>query len=318
MKKTGFIIQLFLLLLASCSGRGGQSAAEGNAASSGEIQLSGAFALYPMAVRWAEEFQKLHPGIRIDISGGGAGKGITDALAGVVDIGMVSREVHAEEVNKGAFAIAVVKDAVVPTINAANPELAAIVRTGLKQAVAKRLWNGEIATWGEVLGTTSRLPVHVFTRSDACGAAETFAAWLGGRQENLKATAVFGDPGLAAAVQKDRVSIGYNNIAYAYDQKTKQPFEGLCIFPLDVNGNGVVDAGEDFYRSTETLIDAINRGSYPSPPARDLYLVTRGKPQKPEVIAFIRYVLTDGQRFANETGYIRLSDDKLQEGLNRL
>ena len=28
---------------------------------SGELSLSGAFALYPVAVQWAEEFQTLHP-----------------------------------------------------------------------------------------------------------------------------------------------------------------------------------------------------------------------------------------------------------------
>ena len=60
----------------------------------GEISLSGAFALYPMVVKWAEEFKKIHPNVRIDISGGGAGKGMTDALAKVVDLGMVSRDVH--------------------------------------------------------------------------------------------------------------------------------------------------------------------------------------------------------------------------------
>ncbi len=34
---------------------------------SGTITLSGAFALYPMAVRWGEEFKKLHPNVKIDI-----------------------------------------------------------------------------------------------------------------------------------------------------------------------------------------------------------------------------------------------------------
>ena len=87
----------------------------------GEIQLSGAFALYPMAVKWAEEFRKIHPKVRIDISAGGAGKGITDALAKVVDLGMVSRDIYPQELEKGAFPIAVVKDAVVPTINSNNP-----------------------------------------------------------------------------------------------------------------------------------------------------------------------------------------------------
>ena len=38
----------------------------------GTITLSGAWALYPMAVKWAEEFQKLHPKVRIDIGAGGA------------------------------------------------------------------------------------------------------------------------------------------------------------------------------------------------------------------------------------------------------
>ena len=70
----------------------------------GEIQLSGAFALYPMAVKWAEEFRKIHPKVRIDISAGGAGKGITDALAKVVDLGMVSRDIYPQELESALLA----------------------------------------------------------------------------------------------------------------------------------------------------------------------------------------------------------------------
>lgn len=310
MKTSNFILLTGALLLLSCSGKNKKISTSTDGLS-GEIQLSGAFALYPMAVKWAEEFKKLHPNVRIDISGGGAGKGMTDALAGVVDLGMVSREIYTEEKEKGAFAIAVAKDAVVPTINANNPEINNIKKIGLKKEIAKKLWNSEITTWGAILGTESKIPVHVFTRSDACGAAETFAGWLDSKQENLRATAVFGDPGVASAVQKDRVGIGYNNVAYAYDQKTKKPFEGLEIIPLDTNGNGKIDPEEDFYGSTESLIAAINDGRYPSPPARDLYLVTKGKPTKPEVIEFLKYILSEGQKYASETGYIGLSQDKL-------
>lgn len=307
-----------LLLFTNCSNKSKQETTNSADGLSGTIQLSGAFALYPMAVKWGEEFRKLHPNVKIDISGGGAGKGMTDALAGVVDIGMVSREIYPEEVNKGAYILAVVKDAVIPTINANNPLLAEIKKTGLKKEIAQKLWSKEISTWGQILGTSVTTPVHVFTRSDACGAAETFAAWFGKKQENLKATAVFGDPGVAAAVQKDKVGIGFNNIAYAYDQQTKKPFEGLSIIPIDVNGNGIIDPEEDFYENTETLVAAINDGRFPSPPARDLYLVTKGKPEKPEVIAFLEYVLTEGQQYASETGYIRLSDDKLEQEVGKL
>ena len=304
-------------LLANCTGKPG-SGANASGGLTGTIQLSGAFALYPMAIKWGEEFRKIHPAVKVDISGGGAGKGMTDALAGVVDIGMVSREIYPEEIAKGAYPVATVKDAVVPVINANNPEREAICKTGLKRATAARLWSREISTWGEVTGVSSTLPVHVFTRSDACGAAETFAAWFGRKQENLKATAVFGDPGLAAAVQKDKVGIGFNNISYAYDRNTKRLFDELAIIPIDVNENGRIDPEEDFYETTETLIKAINEGRYPSPPARDLYLVTKGKPVKPEVIAFIKYVLTEGQQYAAENGYIGLAEEKLQEELSKL
>jgi phosphate transport system substrate-binding protein len=35
-------------------------------------------------VKWGEEFGKIHPKMRIDISAGGAGKGAADALAGFI------------------------------------------------------------------------------------------------------------------------------------------------------------------------------------------------------------------------------------------
>jgi phosphate transport system substrate-binding protein len=314
-----FISLIIIILSVSCSNKFKQeNISESGDGLSGEIQISGAFALYPMAVKWVEEFKRLHPNVRFDVSGGGAGKGITDALAGVVDIGMVSREIYPEEIGKGAYAIAAVKDAVVITANAGNPELPSILKIGLKKEIARKLWSEELKTWGQILGTESRLPVHVFTRSDACGAAETFASWFGVKQENLKATAVFGDPGLADAVRKDKVGIGYNNIAYAYDQQSKKPFDGLVIIPLDVNENGQVDPEENFYETSETLIAAIKEGHFPSPPARDLYLVTHGKPAKPELIAFLEYILTEGQQFAAETGYISLSQEKLDAELEKI
>ncbi len=316
LKSKLFYLFVAVFVLASCSGKRQQNRIDADGLN-GTIQLSGAFALYPMAVKWAEEFKKMHPNVTIDISGGGAGKGMTDALAGVVDIGMVSREVYPEEINNGAFPVAVVKDAVVPTINTRNPEYDHIIKVGLTKDRARRLWDKQYNTWGDVLGSPSAVPVHVFTRSDACGAAETFASWFDEKQEDLKAIAVFGDPGVAAAVQKDPVSIGYNNIAYVYDQNTKRPFEGLAVMPIDVNEDGEITEDEYFYNTSGELIEAIKDGRFPSPPARDLYLVTKGKPEDPVVVAFLEYVLTDGQQYAGETGYIGLPAEQLTEEIKK-
>ena len=47
-----------------------------------------------MVSLWAEEYQQLNPGVRFDIQGGGAGKGMTDVLSGAVDVAMLSRAVR--------------------------------------------------------------------------------------------------------------------------------------------------------------------------------------------------------------------------------
>ncbi len=285
----------------------------------GNISISGAFALYPLTVKWAEEFKKIHPGVKFDISAGGAGKGMTDALSKMVDIGLVSREISPEEVKKSAFAIAVTKDAVVPTISAANPILKDILTIGLKRDAAINIFiTGKIKTWGEAIGTKSAVPIRIYTRSDACGAGETWAKYLGKKQEDLLGVGVFGDPGLALAVTKDLSGIAYNNIGYAYDAKTKQPNPGVKVIPLDINNNGKIDPDEDFYKTLDDIVNAIASGKYPSPPARDLYFVTSGKPVKKELVEFIRWSLTDGQKYVFDSGYINLSKEKLAAGLEKI
>ena len=285
----------------------------------GELSLSGAFALYPLAVQWAAEFQQMHPAVHIDISAGGAGKGMTDALAGVVDFGMVSREVYPPEIQKGAVGFAVAKDAVAPTINAANPKLAQLLEHGLSRETAVKIWiTGEAKTWGDVLGTDDTTPLHAYTRSDACGAAETWALWLGAKQEDLVGTAVFGDPGVAAAVQKDIYAIGLNNIGYIYDHDTKRPNDGIVVLPIDADNDAQISDHEDFYATMDAFVEAIAQERYPSPPARDLYLVTKGVPQDPVVTAFLEYVLTEGQKLNVPAGYIGISKDKIDKQLQIL
>jgi len=283
----------------------------------GTIKVSGAWALYPMMVKWAEEFQKVYPKVRIDVSAGGAGKGMADALGGAVDIGMVSREIRPEEIDQGAYFVPVVKDAVFPTINASNPVWEALSQKGVqRQTLVDLFIDGESLTWGEIAGTDSDEAVNVYTRSDACGAAETWAKYLGGEQEDLKNIAVYGDPGLAEAVRVDPLGIGYNNLNYAYDMATGLPVEGLQILPIDVNENGQVDPEEDLSTKQQAL-EAVLTGVYPSPPARDLYLVTQTEFQGLSA-EFVRWILTDGQQYLAEVGYISLTEDQIDGALEKL
>jgi len=177
---------------------------------------------------------------------------------------------------------------------------------------------GNITTWGQLVGRPEITDeIHVYTRSDSCGAAETWANYLGKRQEDLNGVGVYGDPGLAEAAKNDPLGIGYNNVNYAYDAKTCKPIEGICIVPLDLNENGQVDENEDFYSTRDQIIKAISTGSYPSPPARELNLVTKGKFTQ-VANEFVKWILTEGQNYALETGYVPLSEERRAEELKKL
>jgi len=307
---------LLVSLIAGCS----QPAAQSTGSElKGTITISGAFALYPMVVKWGEEFQKLHPGVQFDISAGGAGKGMSDALAGQVDIGMVSRAIKPEEEQQGAFWISVTKDAVFGVVNTQNPVLKDLASKGLTRDQLIDVYiTGKIKTWGELVGRPEVTDeIHVYTRSDACGAADAWAGFLGNKkQEDLKGIGVYADPGITEAVAKDPLGIGYNNLSYAYDAASGKPVTGIVVLPIDVNQNGAADDSE-VVDSKAKAIEAVATGRYPSPPARALNLVTKGKPSG-LVQAFVLWTLTDGQKFIDSAGYIALPKTLLDEGIQKL
>lgn len=305
LKNKILVIGAFCYLLSGCMRN-----QEGTRELEGTIKVSGAFALYPLVVKWGEEFHRLHPNVKVDVTAGGAGKGIIDALQKNVNLGMVSREVRPSEITEGAWSIIVAKDAVIPTINSSNPYIKDILSKGLTKDKFHNIWVTEsIKTWGAALGIASNESIRKYTRSDASGAGETWAKFFGKDQEDLKGIGVFGDPGLVYAVTKDKYSVGYNNIAYVYDFKTQKPIEGLNVIPIDLNGNGTIDSTENFYDTRSQLIQAINKHIYPSPPGRDLYFVSNGPPKDKLVIEFFRWILTDGQKYVQEMGYLNLSEE---------
>jgi phosphate transport system substrate-binding protein len=314
-----FTFSFLLVVLMGC-GEKKSSATKSGGNLEGTVSLSGAFALYPLANKWAEEFNKIYPDVRFNISAGGAGKGMADALAGAVDLGMLSRAIKPEEVSGGAWAVAVTKDAVVPIINSNNPMANVIGQKGLSQESLRKIFvTGEIGTWGQAMSSNSPQKINVYTRSDASGAAATWAEYLGGKeQEVLKGIGVFGDPGLADAVKKDLSGIGYNNVIYVYDLSSKQKYPGLEVIPLDVDGDGQLSAAELFYENLDSLMAAVADGRFPSPPARELYFVSKGKPQNEAVKVFLQWVLKEGQQFVAETGYIKLPENKIQSELTKL
>jgi phosphate transport system substrate-binding protein len=76
-----------------------------------------------------------------------------------------------------------------------------------------------------------------------------------------------------------------------------------------------VDPAEKIYANRDDLTRAIAAGVYPSPPARDLYFVVKGKPRGTLLAEFLEWVLVEGQRYVAEMGYIAVGPDRIASGL---
>ena len=316
------LLTISTLLLSACGGAASPAAPAASGAEqplSGTLSISGAFALYPMMTVWAEEFKKLHPDVEFDVQGGGAGKGMTDTIAGAVEIGMISRSIKPEEESQGIFWVSVTKDAVFPVISDQNPLAADIIAKGLSQETINKIFiTGEIKTWGEALGKPEITDeIHVYTRSDACGAGEMWAKFAGGKvQDDIQGIGVNGEPALVETVIKDPLGIGYSNLNSVFDLTSGSLVPGAIVPPVDTDKNGQADAGE-YYKTKDEAVKAVASDRYPSPPARFENLATKGKPTG-LTLAFIKWILSDGQKYLDQAGYVPLTPEKQTESLAKL
>lgn len=265
----------------------------------GTVTLSGAWAIYPTAVAWAEAFQKLHPGVKVEVSAGGAGKGAADAIAGLVDIGMVSRDPDPAEISKGILPVYILHDAVFPVISEKNPDIGNIFKKGISRDIWKKIYiTGQVSTWGGASGGDSGKKIHVYTRSDSCGAAASWAAYLGKKQEDLKGVGIYGDPGLLEAAKRDPLGLGYNNFSYVFNRDGSL-IKGAKLAPVDSNNNGIADAGE-VINNREEAVKAIISGAYPAVRKNFFFL---SKNASPLAKSFIEFALSDeGVKITDEVG----------------
>jgi phosphate transport system substrate-binding protein len=314
------VLVVLSMLMAACgSAEEATQSASDPGKLSGTISVSGAFALYPMMTVWADGFSKLHPDVQFDVQGGGAGKGMTDTIAGAVDIGMISRSIKPEEEAQDIFWVSVTKDAVFPIISDSNPVKDQILAKGISQDIFSKIFiTGEIKTWGEVIGDLSVTDqINIYTRSDSAGAAEQWAKFSGGKaQDELKGIGINGEPAMVDTVLKDPLGIGYGNLNSVFDLSNGNIVAGIVVPPIDINGNGQADA-EETYKVKEDAFKAVANGTYPSPPARFENLATKGKPTG-LTLAFLQWILTDGQQYLEQAGYVPLTAEQQAESLAKL
>ena len=286
---------------------------------SGTFSISGSDALYPLVRKWADDFMRFHAGIKIAVTDGGTGKGIEDLKDKKSQLAMISRPLNDVELETGVWTVPVAKDGVAAIINMKNPYFKRILDRGLSpEEFYKVFINEKPVTWGELLDTTGKEKVEVFTRADESGAAVVFAGFLNKESKDLKGTGVNGDAEMIKSIQMHPYSIGYCNFSYAFDPSTGDRAKDIQIVPADLDYNNKISRKEIPFSNLEKAHRGLWLGLYPKVLCRELSIGSLGKPNDAAVVGFLKFILSDGQNDIKASGLCELNDVYVRYSLENL
>ncbi len=111
---------------------------------SGKITISGSSSVTPVMEKLKEAYCGLNKNVKIELQQSDSSTGMTDAINGVSDIGMASRELKDEELTQ-LNSIVIAKDGIAVVVNNENSF------DGLSSEQIKQIFKGEIIDWSDLL-----------------------------------------------------------------------------------------------------------------------------------------------------------------------
>ena len=199
---------------------GGAFVGCGNDKASGEstgeksttISISGSTSVGPLMEKIAEKYESDNSNVSIEINQVGSSAGIKDAINGVSEIGMSSRELKTEE-EKEVKPTVIAYDGIAIITNKNNQ----IKNITLEQI--KGIYTGKITNWKEIEGGKDA-PIVVASREEGSGTRDAFQEIVGYKSEELKTDAMIsnGNGGLKETVIGNENAIGFVSFEYLDDK----------------------------------------------------------------------------------------------------
>jgi phosphate transport system substrate-binding protein len=330
-----------LALTVACGGGGRPAensttpAALASAASGGPINGAGATFPYPIYSKWFDEYHKLHPDVAINYQSIGSGGGIRQVTNQTVAFGATDGPMTDEQLKAAPGRILhfpTVLGADVPVYNV--PGLSAPLKfTG---PLLADIFLGKVTKWNDPaiarVNAGVTLPssdITVVHRADGSGTTYIWTDFLAKVSPEWKdkvgvSTSVNwpigvggkGNEGVAALASQTPGAIGYVELIYALQNK--------------IDFGSVQNAAGEFVRASEESVTAAAAGaaqsmpedfrvSITNPPGPGAYPIAsytwillyedaKDKRTAKIMTDFLRWALTEGQRFAGPLGYAPLPE----------
>jgi len=195
------------------------------------------------------------------------------------------------------------RDAVVPVISSKNPFLDRINKQGVSaEEFIQLIKHPEKQTWGVLLGNRQAAPVHFYMINDKSIQSQV-ANFLKTDQGKMDGINVENGEEMISAIQKDPYGIGFCRMRDVVDLENQGLIDNIKLLPIDKNRNGKIDYFENIYSNVKDFTRGVWIGKYPKALCKTIYSISSVKPSNETEIAFLTWVLTDGQQFIHPIGY---------------
>ena len=274
----------------------------------GTIEIDGSSTVYPISEAVAEEFNKLHSKVRVNVGVSGTGGGFKRFIIGETDISGASRHIRNPKETSDAEAngieyveLRLGTDGLSVMVNSSNDFVDCLTTDELK-----RIWEpgSKINNWSQVRAGFPDRKIRLYGPDTDSGTFDYFTDEIMGEVQLSRAdyTASADDNVLVQGIAGDKGSLGYFGYAYYRENEDK-----LKVLAVD-SGSGCVKP------SPETITSA----QY-SPLSRPLFIyVNIGSYKRPEVKALVDFYMEHGPELTNEVGYVSSDISVYQENRNRL
>lgn len=311
----------------------GWSCKSDTAAGGEAVKLRGSGATFPQPIytQWFKDYKAKHSNITVEYSGGGSGTGIKEFTQGLTDFGASDAAMTDEEISKvegGVVMLPMTAGSVVVAFN-----LPGVSELKLSRDAYPRIFAGRITKWNDPAIASANpdvtlpdMPITVCHRADSSGTTFVFtkhlaAVWpefeqLVGAGKSVKwpqgQQGGDGNPGVAALMQKTPGAIGY--LEYGYVKMSK-----LSSAALENKAGKFVKASPESGAAALASIDMpTNLRAFDHDPKGDQAFpivsytwllcrpVYKEAPKAKALKEVITYCLTEGQKIADQAGYIPL------------
>lgn len=207
---TALLISMVGGVVAGCGNSEGKT--EGNSSEPITISISGSTSVGPLMEKIAEKYESVNSNVSIEINQVGSSAGIKDAINGVSELGMSSRELKAEEESKVKSNV-IAYDGIAIITNKNNT----IKNISLDQI--KGIYTGQITNWNQIDGGKDA-PIVVVSREEGSGTRDAFQEIVGYKSEELKADAMIsnGNGGVKESVASNENAVGFVSFEYLDDK----------------------------------------------------------------------------------------------------